>query len=57
VVPHPIEQIVTGKEGLYEVILLQRESRHLTKYKKLVENFDKITEDKKPIEVEKLVII
>jgi hypothetical protein len=46
---------VTGKDGLYELILLQRESRSLSKYQKLVESFDKITENKKPEEVEKLV--
>ena len=56
-IPHPIEQIVAGKEGLYELFLLQRESRSLLKYEKLVGSFDKITENKKPVEVEKLVSI
>jgi hypothetical protein len=46
---------VTGKDGLYELILLQRESRSFSKYQKLVGSFDKITENKKPEEVEKLV--
>jgi len=41
VVPRPIEQIVSGKDGVYELIYLQRESRTLSKYKKLVEGFDK----------------
>ena len=55
IIPHPIEQIVAGKEGFYELFLLQRESRLLSKYEKLVESFDKITENKKPIDLEKLV--
>lgn len=55
VVPHPIEQIVTGKEGFYELINLQRESRSLCKYKKLVDGFDKLTDNKKHHEVEKMV--
>lgn len=54
-IPHPIEQIVSGKEGFYEVVNLQRESRLLSKYKKLVESFDKITDNKTPVEVEKKV--
>ncbi len=54
-IPHPIEQIVTGKDGIYELLLLQRESRLLSKYEKLVESFDKITENKKVEEIEKLV--
>jgi len=44
-VPRPIEQIVSGKEGVYELIYLQRESRTLSKYKKLVEGFDKYLGD------------
>lgn len=55
VVPHPIEQIVNGKEGIYELINLQRESRPLCKYKKLVESFDKLTNNKEHPEVEKMV--
>lgn len=55
VVPHPIEQVVSGRDGFYEVVNLQRESRALTKYKKLVEGFDKLTENKKHSEVEKMV--
>jgi hypothetical protein len=35
--------------------LLQRESRCLSKYAKLVKALDKITENKKPVEVEKMV--
>lgn len=45
VVPRPIEQIVSGKDGVYELIYLQRESRMLSKYKKLVEGFDKYLGD------------
>jgi hypothetical protein len=55
VVPHPIEQIVCGKDGLYELILLQRESRSLAKYEKLVKVYDKDTESKQPIDIEKKV--
>ncbi len=55
VIPHPIEQIVSGKEGYYELFYLTRESRTLSKYEKLVESYDKITEGLKPEEVEKLV--
>jgi hypothetical protein len=55
VVPHPIEQIVSGKEGLFELILLQRESRSLAKYAKLVEGYDKDNEKKEPLEIEKKV--
>jgi hypothetical protein len=55
VVPHPIEQIVGGKDGNFELVLLQRESRSLSKYAKLVGSYDKITENKKPIEIEKMV--
>ena len=55
VVPHPIEQIVAGKDGNFELVLLQRESRSLSKYAKLVGSYDKITEKKKPFEIEKMV--
>jgi len=41
VVPKPIEQIITGKEGFYELLYLQKESRMLTRYRKAVEGFDK----------------
>ncbi len=54
-IPQPIEQIITGKDGFYELFLLQRESRPLSKYKKSVECFDKITDNKKTVEIEKLV--
>jgi hypothetical protein len=54
-IPYPIEQIVTGNSGVYEVFLIQRESRSLTKYKKLVESFDYLTDNKSPLEIEKLV--
>ena len=45
--PKPIEQIVSGRDGFYELVYLQRESRLLSKYKKLVQSFDKITEKKR----------
>ncbi len=55
IVPHPIEQIVGGKDGNFELVLLQRESRALSKYAKLVGTYDKNTEKKKPLEIEKMV--
>jgi len=55
IIPSPIEQIVTGVAGLFEVVLIQRESRTLTKYKKLVETFDKLTDEKTPLQIERLV--
>ncbi len=57
IIPSPIEQIVTGAAGLFEVILIQRESRSLTKYKKLVETFDKLTDEKTPLQIERMVKI
>lgn len=54
-VPHPIEQIVSGSAGFYEVLLLQKESKPFNKFAKLVEPFDKLSDNKKPSEVEKLV--
>ena len=41
--------------GVYEVFLIQRESRSVSKYRKLVESFDELTEGKSPLEIEKLV--
>jgi hypothetical protein len=55
VIPHPIEQIVGGKDGLFDLILLQRESRSLSKYAKLVKGYDKDNENKEPIDIEKKV--
>ena len=55
IIPSPIEQIVTGAAGLFEVVLIQRESRSLTKYKKLVETFDKLTDEKTPLQIERMV--
>jgi hypothetical protein len=54
-IPYPIEQVVTGSSGVYEVFLIQREARSLNKYRKLVESFDSLTEGKSPLEIEKLV--
>lgn len=55
-IPYPIEQVVTGTAGVYEVFLIQREARALSKYKKLVQCFDQLTIGKSPLEIEKLVI-
>jgi hypothetical protein len=52
---HPIEQVVNGSSGLYEVILIQKESRSLTKYKRLVVDYDKVTDGKSISEIEQLV--
>jgi hypothetical protein len=54
-IPYPIEQVITGTSGMYEIILLQKEARSLSKYRKLVEGFDGLTENKTPLEIEKLV--
>ena len=54
-IPHPIEQIVTGENGHYELVLMQKESRPLSKYRKLVSDLDKRSENKKTIDVEKIV--
>jgi hypothetical protein len=54
-IPYPIEQFVTGNSGVYEVYLIQRESRSLSKYKKMVESFDHLTFGKRPVDIEKLV--
>ncbi len=55
-IPFPIEQYVSGTAGNYEVTLIQRESRSLSKYKKLVEGFDELTEGKSSLEIEKMVL-
>jgi hypothetical protein len=54
-IPYPIEQVVTGTSGIYEVFLIQREARSLSKYKKLVESFDNLTNNKSTLEIERLV--
>jgi hypothetical protein len=54
-VSHPIEQVVNGSSGFYEALLIQKESRSLAKYKKLVIDYDKLTEGKTIKEVEQLV--
>jgi hypothetical protein len=46
---------VTGENGSYELILMQKESRPLSKYFKLVSELDKRSEDKNTLEVEKTV--
>lgn len=54
-IPGPIEQIVNGKNGVYDMIYLQRESRSLSRYEKLVELFDKNYDSDKLMEMEKKV--
>ena len=56
-IPNPIEQIINGNSGIYEAIFIQREKRSLSRYRKLVQPFDKIVEGKNIEEIEKLVII
>ena len=54
-IPSPIEQIVSGNNGVYEMVYLQRESRSLSRYEKLVECFDKNYDPNKLIDLEKKV--
>jgi len=54
-IPGPIEQIVSGNNGVYEMVYLQRESRSLSRYEKLVECFDKTYDPNKLIDLEKKV--
>lgn len=54
-VPNPIEQIISGSNGFYELLLLQKESMTLNKFNKEVKALDRISDNKKPVEVEKLV--
>ena len=49
----PIEQIVNGKSGIYELIYIQRESRSLTRYKKLLSPLDKLSDNQNLEAVEK----
>ena len=49
----PIEQIVNGRSGFYELIYIQRESRSLCRYKKLLSPLDKLSENQNLNEVEK----
>lgn len=54
-IPNPIEQIVNGQNGIYDVILLQTEPKTLLKYQKIVEGNEKIIENKKQLEIEDIV--
>ena len=54
-IPGPIEQIVSGNNGIYEMVYLQRESRSLSRYEKLVDCFDKSYDPNKLIDLEKKV--
>lgn len=56
-IPHPIEQIINGNNGIYDLIYIQREAKLLSKYKKAALNNEKVVENKKPIEIEKLVMV
>ena len=56
-IPNPIEQIINGKNGIYDLIYIQKEAKVLSKYKKAALNNEKIIENKSPSEIEKLVII
>jgi len=55
-IPKPIEQIINGRDGIYELIYLQKESRSFSRYKKLVEVFDKNFDEEKLIDYEKKVM-
>lgn len=54
-IPHPIEQIVNGQNGIYDLVLFQTESKTLTKYQKIVEGYEKIIENKNQLEIEEIV--
>ena len=55
-IPNPIEQIINGQNGIYDVILLQTDPKALTKYQKVVEGSEWIIENKKDLEIEEIVI-
>ena len=55
-IPNPIEQIINGQNGIYDLILLQTESKTLSKYQKVVEGSEKIIENKNSLEIEEIVI-
>jgi hypothetical protein len=54
-IPHPIEQIINGNNGIYDLIYIQREAKPLSKYKKASLANEKMIENKKPLDIEKLV--
>lgn len=54
-IPHPIEQIINGNNGIYDLIYIQREAKLLSKYKKASLANEKMIENKKTLDVEKLV--
>jgi jumonji domain-containing protein 2 len=54
VVHAPIEQNVQGKSGIYELLLIQKKSMKLPEYRKKVECFDHLTDDKEIEEVEEM---
>jgi len=54
VVHAPIEQNVQGKSGIYELLLIQKKSMKLAEYRKKVECFDHLTDEKEIEEVEEM---
>jgi jumonji domain-containing protein 2 len=50
----PIEQNVQGKSGIYELLLIQKKSMKLNEYRKKVECFDSLTNNKQIEEVEEM---
>jgi len=50
----PIEQNVQGKSGVYELFLIQKKSMKLNDYRKKVECFDHLTDEKEIEEVEEM---
>jgi hypothetical protein len=46
---------VSGNGGIFELVYFIRESRSLSKYRNLVESYDKLAESKTKDEIEKLV--
>jgi jumonji domain-containing protein 2 len=53
-ISNPIEQNVTGKGGIFELLYIAKKSLRIREYKKKVELFEDITEDKNNEEVEEL---
>lgn len=52
---HSAKLIYCGFKGIYELVLMQKKSMSIADYRKKVEVFDAITDNKEPEEVESLV--
>jgi len=54
VVHAPIEQNVQGKSGIYELLLIQKKSMKVNEYRKKVECFDTVVDNKSTEEIEEM---